>query len=55
MYPMELITTDNLADYAGKFDDTAVIATEHDWDWVRETLESQDSDVNIPELVTNNK
>lgn len=55
VYPMELITTDNLADYAGKFDDTAVIATEHDWDWVRETLESQDSDANIPELVTNNK
>lgn len=32
--------------------DTAVAAEEHDWDWVRETLETQDSAANKPEMVT---
>ena len=55
VYPMELITVDNLEEYAGVYDDTWVISTEHDWEWVREVLESQDSDANIPDLVKNHK
>ncbi|MCI8398009.1 MAG: ABC transporter substrate-binding protein [Oscillibacter sp.] len=55
VYPMELITVENLGEYAGKFDDTWVIATEHDWEWVRSELETQDSDANIPDLVKNHK
>lgn len=50
-YPMETITVDNLFDYEG-IADTAVAAEEHDWDWVRETLETQDSAANKPEMVT---
>ena len=50
-YPMELITIDNLMDYEG-IADTAVAADEHDWEWVRENLETQDEVACKPDMVT---
>ena len=49
-YPPEVITVDNLMDYEG-LDDTGIASTAYNWDWVREVIESQNSDDAKPAMV----
>ena len=49
-YPMDLITQDTLFNFEG-IADTEVATTVHDLQWVRDELETQDSDANKPEMV----
>lgn len=49
-YPPEIITVDNLLSYQG-IDDTGIASTPYDWDWVRNVIESQNSDDAKPSII----